>query len=121
MTSLRVAFVTMPRLYADILSASLAKHTDLDIVAVIEDRHDLAATLRRLAPDVIFIGLLHGESDATANDALQSSPHSRVIGLAADGRHASLHFLRPQRVALEEADPDRIVSAILDQCLHPTD
>ncbi|WP_147707648.1 hypothetical protein [Microvirga massiliensis] len=121
MTSLRVAFVTMPKLYADIMWASLARCAAIDVIGIIEDRESLEADLRHLAPDVIFLGLDREESDVVARAALWICPKSQVIGLTADGRHATLHFLWPQCVSLEEADPNLIASAILDRWLHPAD
>jgi N-acetyl-gamma-glutamylphosphate reductase len=120
-SSLRVAFVTMPQLYADIMRASLAERTELQIVATLENRNDLNAKLQRLAADVIFLGLKHGETNEVARSALWSCPKSQIIGLSADARHVTLHFLQPQCAALNGADPPRIATAIVNRWLHPLD
>lgn len=111
----------MPQLYADIMWASLAERAEVHIIGIIDNRENLDVELGRLAADVIFLGLENGETDAVARAALWNCPKSQIIGLSADGRHVTLHFLRPQCAALEGADPNQIVSAILDRCLRPLD
>ncbi|MBR0820236.1 hypothetical protein [Bradyrhizobium liaoningense] len=118
---MRVAFVTMPGVYADIMSASLAKRTDVAIVGSLSTRHDLTAEIERLAPDVVFIGLSENEGEADVGQALRACRDGCVIALAFDGRSATLHFLRPHRIAFGAAHPDHITSAILDRHLHPKD
>ena len=119
MSSLRVVFVTMPYIYAGIVTTTLAERAELEIVATIENRNNLNEKLRHLAADVIFLGLENGETSDVARAALWSCPKSQIVGVSADARHVTLHFLQPQCAVLDGAPPGRVVSAILDRWLRP--
>jgi hypothetical protein len=81
----------MSPLFSDILVQQIGGHVDLDIVAKIDTRDRLEERLRAIGPDLVLIGLYHGEADEIAHSLLAAAPVAKVIAFSTDGRHAYVH------------------------------
>ena len=91
MPDIRTVLTTMSPLFSDILVQQIGGHVDLDIVAKIDTRDRLEERLRAIGPDLVLIGLYHGEADEIAHSLLAAAPVAKVIAFSTDGRHAYVH------------------------------
>ena len=98
--AIRTLVVTVSPLLTDIVTAVLQQRLTLDVIGVLPTRERLAEQLRELAPDLVLLGLLDTETDASARPLLVALPTARFVVLAADGQQAWLYEMRPHRTAL---------------------
>jgi DNA-binding NarL/FixJ family response regulator len=112
--NIRTVLTTISPLFSDILEQLIGGHVDLDIVAKTDTRDRLEERLRAIGPDLVLIGLYHGEADEIAHSLLAAAPLAKVIAFSTDGRHAYVHERRAHRTALIDFTPDGLVKAITE-------
>ena len=112
MANIRTVLTTISPLFSDILEQLIGGHVDLDLVAKIDTRDRLEERLRAIGPDLVLIGLYHGESDEIAHSLLAAAQLAKVIAFSTDGRHAYVHERPAHRTALIDVTPDGLVKAI---------
>jgi DNA-binding NarL/FixJ family response regulator len=110
--NIRTVLTTISPLFSDILEQLIGGHVDLDIVAKIDTRDRLEEGLRAIGPDLVLIGLYHGEADEIAHSLLAAAQLPKVIAFSTDGRHAYVHERPAHRTALIDVTPDGLVKAI---------
>jgi chemotaxis response regulator CheB len=97
---IRTLVVTVSPLLADVLTAALQRRLALDVIDFLPTRERLVEQLQELAPDLVLLGLLDSETDASARPLLVALPTARFVVLAANGQQAWLYEMRPHRTAL---------------------
>lgn len=100
MARLRTLVVTLSPFLRELVTSVLPSQISIDIVEVLESREHVAERLRELAPDLVLIGLLDGETDSIALPLLAALPSVRILVLARNGQHAWLHQSHGRRAAL---------------------
>lgn len=113
MVAIRGVFVTVSPLLTDIIEAVVSSRVILDVVAEFGERDAVGSRLPALAPDIVFIGLFPGETDAICPALVKLIPAAKVIAISSDGRHAYLYEMRARRALLFDFSPTGLVAAIL--------
>jgi len=96
----------------DIIEHAVKNESDMVVVGELTDRSYLATTARATEADVIILQLDDSELPAECGALFDARPRIRLLGVAGDGRRTFLYDLRPQRTALGEVSPQRLVDAI---------
>jgi chemotaxis response regulator CheB len=112
MTRVRILLVGLPALLHDILSESLARERDVEMLATAANQEDLETLVRRARPDVIILGSMGSEAASVVNGIQQIAPSIVVIAIAQRGDRATV--FSPSQAPLEIADvsTDVILKAI---------
>ena len=110
---MRAIIVTLPKFLRDIITTLAEARLPLNIVAEFDRRHDVAAALEVLAPDMIVVGLRAGETDDVARDILARIPGARVIGISDGGRNAYVHEMGASRTVLLDVSAEALAAAIV--------
>ena len=108
----RVAIVTIPPLFADILRQVLAGQGAIEIVAQIDRRSRLERRLRAARPDFILIGLRHGETDAVALSILTALPDTKVVAFSNDFHRVWVHQMQPHRTEMHDFSLDAMIALL---------
>jgi chemotaxis response regulator CheB len=111
---MRVLVVTLSPLLRELVTSVLQPRFFVDVVEVLESREPVARRLRDLAPDLIWIGLLDGETDAVAVPLLAVLPSVRVLVLARNGADAWLHGPQGRRTVLSDLSVEALRAALQD-------
>ncbi len=112
MLAIRTLVVTVAPLLAELVIGVLAPYLRCDVVGVLDNREELAAHLAALAPDLVLLGLLAGETDASARALLAMLPTAKILALAPSGQHAWLHEMRPRRTTLADLSVTTLVTTL---------
>lgn len=113
MAAIRTVTVTMSPLFRDLVTELLADHRDLDLVGELGTRGRLEDWLQAIAPELVLIGLGRDEGDDIGPRLVRLLPNSKVIAFSSDGRHAFVHGMKPQRIALFDVSPQMLIDAIV--------
>jgi DNA-binding NarL/FixJ family response regulator len=111
--AIRTVTVTMAPIFRDLLTELIAGHVNLEVVGELDTCDGLEEQLRALAPDLILIGLRRDEGDEVGPSLVQTFPNAKVIAFSSDGRHAFVHRMQPQRIALIDVSSQLLIDAIL--------
>jgi DNA-binding NarL/FixJ family response regulator len=103
----------MPPLFRDLVSALIAGHGKLDVIAKLDNRDAIGQRLQALAPQLVLIGLGGGEADDIASAVLGFVPDAKVIAFSSDSRHAFVHQLHQPRKALLDISSQQLIDAVL--------
>ena len=110
MTPIRIAITRMPRLLREIVEETVANEADMRIVdAPVGDR-DLATFAREEDAHVVVTNA--EPTSALLAQAFAARPGLRLIVLDHAGGRSVLHELRPERVPLGDASPERLIAVI---------
>jgi DNA-binding NarL/FixJ family response regulator len=93
----------------DIVAESLASEPDMEIVAEVLDASSLPASVKCSNTHVVVIGR---DDSLLAARLLNECPRVKVLVVASHGRESWLYELRPQRVALGEISPQKLIQEI---------
>lgn len=107
----RILLFDLPRLLRDLITATVDREPDLEIVGAVDDEVQLAATVARAEPDVLIVR--NGESalPEVTGALLGNRPALRILALAYDGGSGFMWELAPRR-ALGQMSPVRLLTAI---------
>ena len=108
----RVAIVTVPPLFADILREVLARRLAIEIVVQIDRRSRLEQRLRAARPDFILIGLRRGETDAVALSILTALPNAKVVAFSNDFHRVWIHQMQPHRTEMHDFSLDAMIALL---------
>jgi chemotaxis response regulator CheB len=108
----RVAIVTIPPLFGDILRQILAGQAAIEIVAQIDRRSGLRRRLRAARPDFILIGLRRGETDAVALSILTALPNAKVVAFSNDFHRVWIHQMQPHRTEMHDFSLDAMIALL---------
>ncbi len=114
MISIRTVTITMPPLFRDLITASIARHGNVDVIAELDTRDAIEQRLQSLAPQLVLIGLGRGEGDAIGPALARFVPNAKVIAFSSDGRHAFVHRMHQPREILLDISPQQLIDAVLD-------
>src|SRR6476660_986613 len=99
---MRILVIDMPEIMRRIIEDTIASEPDLQLL---EARPHAEA-------DVVIVGTPKSEEPDAAEAVLAQWPRSRVLMVAASGRHTVMYELRPFRTELGELSPADLVAAI---------
>ena len=108
----RVAIVTIPPLFGDILRQILAGQAAIEIVAQIDRRSRLRQRLRAARPDFILVGLRRGETDAVALSILTALPNAKVVAFSTDFHRVWIHQMQPHRTEMHDFSLDAMIALL---------
>ena len=114
MARLRTLVVTLSPLLRELVTSVLPSQISFDVIEVLQSREGVAERLRDLAPDLVLIGLLEGETDAIALPLLAALPSIRILVLARNGEHAWLYRSYGRRAALPNLSVQALREAMQD-------
>jgi chemotaxis response regulator CheB len=115
MTRVRILLVGLPALLRDILSESLAREKDVDMLATAANREGLTTLVQRTRPDVLILGSLGSEAAASVVSGIhQVTPSILVIAISPKSDRATV--FKPGSAPLEIADvsSDALLQTIRD-------
>ncbi len=96
----------------DIIAHAIASESDMEVVGEVAGRAHLGATAQATEADVVILQLDSLELPTECGALFDARPRIKLLGVAADGRRTFLYDLQPQRTALGEVSPQRLVEAI---------
>lgn len=96
----------------DIIRAIIVSQDDFELAGEVADSRRISSVAGGLAVDVLILGPSVGVSGADCETLLYERPRMKIVAIAADGRHADLHKLRPEVVPLAEISPASLIMAI---------
>jgi DNA-binding NarL/FixJ family response regulator len=103
----------MPSMFRDLVTALIAGHRKLDVIAALDTRDAIEQRLQALAPQLVLIGLGSGEADEIGPAVSGFVPDAKVIAFSSDGRHAFVHQLHQPRRVLLDISSQQLVDAVL--------
>jgi chemotaxis response regulator CheB len=114
MTRVRILLVGLPALLRDILSESLAREKDVDMLATAANREGINTLVQRARPDVIILGSLGSDAASVVTGIHEIAPSIMVIAIAPKGDRATV--FKPGSAPLEIADvsSDALLQTIRD-------
>lgn len=114
MHRIRVVLSNMPRLLHDIVHSILAAEADIELdVSAKNSAEPMSPETVRNA-DVVIV--TEPELARVNYEHLfGKQPRLRLVAVSGDGRNATLHELRPSRIALGELSPRTLVDAVRAQ------
>lgn len=115
MTPIRVVLATMPPLLGDIVRATLARDTDLEILAEVATRDAIARAVDQTDADVTVLGVAPAEWSGLSHllrELLAAHPRLAIITLASDGRSGYVYRMQPRSVVIDDLTPRSLVQVI---------
>jgi DNA-binding NarL/FixJ family response regulator len=109
---IRVLLAEMPRMLIDIVKSIIASQLDFALAGEISGQERLLQAAIAKRADVIVVGALMTTETSDYRDLLYRRPRTKIIAIAADGRHALLHELQPHVTPLDEVSPASLIAAI---------
>jgi hypothetical protein len=103
--------MNLPRMLHEIIAGVLATQDDMQVVGDFDRVMRLQTVVDSCLPDIIITGS-DGIEPADVYRVLVEHPELRVLTVSTDGRRAFLSEVRPNHVALGEASPQKILTAI---------
>ena len=104
----RILIVDMPRMLREIVRSVIVAEADLELVAEVHDPGALDKAIPRHRPDFVIGHSAPHEIERL----LEERPSMKVLQVDSTGRSSFLYELRPQRTALGEMSPARLLEAI---------
>ena len=96
----------------DIIAHAITSESDMEVVGEVDDRAHLGTAAQATDADVVILQIDGLELPAECGALFDARPRIKLLGVAGDGRRTFLYDLRPQRTALGEVSPQRLVEAI---------
>jgi len=96
----------------DIIAHAITSESDMEVVGEVDDRAHLGPAAQATEADGVILQLDGLELPAECGALFDARPRIKLLGVAGDGRRTFLYDLRPQRTALGEVSPQRLVEAI---------
>jgi chemotaxis response regulator CheB len=85
MEKIRVLVANRPRLMRELILATLADRADVEIVGEVSNEADIAAQVKRTAPDLLVISLDElGQRPKICDMVLRAHPEMRVVAVASE-------------------------------------
>lgn len=111
MAKVRVMVAGMPRILTDIIKSIIAAEDDFEFVGELMGTRGIVNAARDLDADVVIIAAPEDGDEARAAETLISGPRL-IIAIAADGRRATIHQLKPSITPLGEVSPAALIAAM---------
>jgi hypothetical protein len=108
----RTLVVTVSPLLAELVTSVLRPHLALDVVAVLHTRDLLEERLRLIAPNLVILGLVGAETDASARPLLAVLPSAEFLVLEPTGRNAWRYEMRPHRTAMMDFSASALIETL---------
>jgi hypothetical protein len=108
---IRVIFIDMPTLVRQMLSEAVSADPRLVIEDCVADPNGAADVLAHAGGGVVLVGDSR-IGERTIEDLLRRAPDTALLAVHASGDGLDLYMLKPRRVSLGEASPQRVVDVI---------
>ena len=108
----RILLAEMPRMLMGIIKGIIATHRDFAVVGEISVQDGLPRALVDKRADVMIVGPPATTETEDYSTVLYRSPRMRIIAIAANGRDAVLHVLRPHAIPATDVSPTSLIAAI---------
>lgn len=112
MGRIRILLAELPQMLSDLLKQAAARRPDMEIVGEFTDGMSLLLAADETHADAVVLGLHDGELPGICSHLLSEYPRIKLFAVAADGGHAMLYELRPQKVPISETSPEGLLDAI---------
>ncbi len=106
---IRIALAALAPLLRDILTSMVADEPDLVIVEEFADCEELLASVHRVDPDIIVIGIGAMQTLDACDQVLYAHLGVKTVTIGGDGRRTFLCELRPYRTPLGEVSPQELL------------
>ncbi|HEY8794123.1 MAG TPA: hypothetical protein VIM15_04185 [Gemmatimonadaceae bacterium] len=116
MRRIRVVLAEMPRMLRDVVEPVLATDFEIEVVGIVDDRHELESMVRSTQADVVLVAMPSDEQAESYAELLYDSPRTTLLAITHDGRGAFLYALRPHKVGIRDVSRSGILAAIHDAC-----
>jgi hypothetical protein len=103
--------VTTPAMLRDLIRQLAEGRIDLEIVAELDTRRDLARRLKALQPALVIIGFARNEGEGSVSALLKHLVAARIIALGPDNRMTGYEFCL-RRSKLDDRSPEGLISFI---------
>jgi DNA-binding NarL/FixJ family response regulator len=117
---IRILLVDMPRMLREIVSGTISAQPDMQVVAEDMDYEGMLSAAERNRASVVIVGSDGADVEDMCERLAVQRPDLGVLALSADGRHTTVHELRPFRTHLGELSPQQLVEAIRDAAFSRT-
>jgi hypothetical protein len=104
--------VTTPAILTDLIEQLSLGRLELNVIAKLGGRRDLANRLQQLGPDLVVIGLRRAESDAVVTALLDRLPKAKFVVFSHDGRNVVGYELRVKKFHLSDFSPDALMDFV---------
>jgi DNA-binding NarL/FixJ family response regulator len=111
--SIRTVILTMSPMLRGIITALVADHATIEVLADLGNRAEAEKELPVIAPDLILVGLQGGETDVIALSFLKLVPSAKVIAFSSNARNAYVYEMRAHRTELTDVSPQGLIDVIL--------
>jgi DNA-binding NarL/FixJ family response regulator len=113
MQQMRCVFVTVPPLLSAIITNTLSRRVDLQVLGKKGSRESVPEWLATVAPDLLILGITPGESTAIGTELLQLLPRGgKVLVIRDTGDLAVLCEMRPHCSVLSDFSPDKLLTFV---------
>lgn len=107
MKRIRVLVANQPRLMRELIMATIADQSDIELVGEVGRQQDLTDAVAQARPDVLILGMDDQENRAQCGFLLGRYPEMKIIALAADQNRALFYWaivdIRSKAVESSEA------------------
>jgi DNA-binding NarL/FixJ family response regulator len=88
-TNVRVVVANRPRLMRELVVATIADQSDIEIVGEVQDEADIAKVVEEKQPDFLIVALDRpDERPAICDDLLRQFPGLRILALAPEANNS---------------------------------
>jgi DNA-binding NarL/FixJ family response regulator len=82
---IRILVANQPRVMRELLLATLAERSDIEIVGEVSNDAEIAASVKRTAPDLLVISLDElGQRPRICDTVLRAHPDVRIVAVASE-------------------------------------
>lgn len=114
MKNIRVLVANHPRLMRELILATIADQSDIEIVGEIEDEAEIVKAVESKQPDFVIVSLEKSNRlPAVCDVILQSHPHMKVIAISPD-RNSSMFYWTSMEIKSNriEASEEGVLGAL---------
>jgi len=108
----RVLLVGMPRMLRELVRDLVDDAGAVEIIGEASSDATAVAIARKEHVDVIVAGVESGGLPPEYDRLMAERPHLRVVAVASNGRHGTIHELRPHKQALGELGRETLLAAV---------
>jgi chemotaxis response regulator CheB len=110
--TVRILLAGMSNMLVNIVTAVLAQVPEANVAGAAATGEDLAGQIRLTNSDVVMIQTSQPDNSDAFEPLLRRFPKLRVVAIADNASHGTLHELRPHRMRLPELSAESLTSAL---------
>jgi DNA-binding NarL/FixJ family response regulator len=118
---IRILVANRPRLVRELLLATLADRPNIEIVGEVSNEAEIAASVKRTAPDLLLISLDDsGKRPCVCDTVLRSNPEVRIVAVASE-HNRSVCYWASLQLDIHSRDIEPSEEGILGVMRHITE